>query len=512
MRRLVLFCALLLLLLPAEAAAVETFPVTNTNDHGPGSLRAALEAADEPSVNLDDEIPIETSGTIELETELPPIIENTVITGPGPQQLTVLRKSSAPGFRIFETGPMSVVSISGMTISGGVAQYGAGILGGNELALTGVVLSHNEATSSGGVNSNANGGGVFGTGKLVILDSVIRENRAVALGGENQTVATAGGIAAAPSAEVLIERSTVAGNLAEADSEGEPSALAFGGGVAFEDGKIVASTISGNVARATGSPTLNNSSGGGAYGSWVEVTGSTVARNSAAGSGANLALSFEALARDTIVAEPLGGAESCSPEIPSGGFNLDEDGSCKFVKPTDLSEVIAGLEPLANNGGPTPTHALAASSPAIDRGSSFGLPIDQRGLPRPSDFVSISNSEGGDGSDIGAFELQAPARPAGGGPAVVSEQPADVTPPNTRIVSGPARNTYKTKAEFRFASTEAQSSFQCRLDKKPWRGCANPFKRTIKPGRHIFKVRAIDRFGNVDPSPARFGWRVKPLS
>jgi len=34
----------------------------------------------------------------------------------------------------------------------------------------------------------------------------------------------------------------------------------------------------------------------------------------------------------------------------------------------------------------------------------------------------------------------------------------------------------------------------------------------VKPGRHVFKVRAIDRFCNIDPAPARFGWRVKPLS
>jgi len=65
-----------------------------------------------------------------------------------------------------------------------------------------------------------------------------------------------------------------------------------------------------------------------------------------------------------------------------------------------------GLGPLQDNGGPTQTHALLPSSPAIDKGSSFGSTTDQRGLPRPYDNPRIPNAEGGDGSDIGAFEKQ----------------------------------------------------------------------------------------------------------
>jgi hypothetical protein len=47
-------------------------------------------------------------------------------------------------------------------------------------------------------------------------------------------------------------------------------------------------------------------------------------------------------------------------------------------------------------------------SPAIDKGKSFGLTTDQRGLPRALDFPSIANASGGDGSDIGAFEFNPP--------------------------------------------------------------------------------------------------------
>jgi hypothetical protein len=64
------------------------------------------------------------------------------------------------------------------------------------------------------------------------------------------------------------------------------------------------------------------------------------------------------------------------------------------------------LGPLADNGGPTQTMALGAGSPAIDAGSAFGLATDQRGQPRPFVFAALAHP--GDGSDIGAFELQGP--------------------------------------------------------------------------------------------------------
>lgn len=62
------------------------------------------------------------------------------------------------------------------------------------------------------------------------------------------------------------------------------------------------------------------------------------------------------------------------------------------------------LGPLADLGGPTPTHALRFDSPALDAGHSGGLTTDQRGLPRPIDDPNLANPEGGDGSDIGAYE------------------------------------------------------------------------------------------------------------
>ena len=60
---------------------------------------------------------------------------------------------------------------------------------------------------------------------------------------------------------------------------------------------------------------------------------------------------------------------------------------------------------LADNGGPTLTHALLVGSPALDAGAAV-VATDQRGFTRTVDFATIDNASGSNGSDIGAFELQ----------------------------------------------------------------------------------------------------------
>ena len=66
---------------------------------------------------------------------------------------------------------------------------------------------------------------------------------------------------------------------------------------------------------------------------------------------------------------------------------------------------------MQNNGGPTFTHALLSGSTAIEGGHSSGSNTDQRGLARPVDSPAIANASGGDGSDIGAYEVQADQLP-----------------------------------------------------------------------------------------------------
>ncbi|MGN6815520.1 MAG: hypothetical protein ACTHK3_05480 [Solirubrobacterales bacterium] len=80
----------------------------------------------------------------------------------------------------------------------------------------------------------------------------------------------------------------------------------------------------------------------------------------------------------------------------------------------------------------------------------------------------------------------------------------DTTPPDTKITKAPPKKSHKTTAKFKFTSSEAGSTFECKLDKGKFKKCSSPktYKK-LKPGKHVFKVRAIDKAGNVDPTPAK---------
>lgn len=74
------------------------------------------------------------------------------------------------------------------------------------------------------------------------------------------------------------------------------------------------------------------------------------------------------------------------------------------IGPGNIFYQDAYLEPLANNGGPTKTHALSVSSPAIDAGINAALaPFDQRG----NGYPRTVNGQ----TDMGAFEYNPDAPP-----------------------------------------------------------------------------------------------------
>lgn len=513
--------------LPVAGAAAESFPVTSAASGGAGSLRASIEAANANPGS--DRVPIEVRGLIELQTPLPTITEEIHIVGPGADLLTVRRSAAAPAFRILDFAPgMGFAALSGLTIRNGRAAIGAGInSGAYHLSMADVTITGNEAVATGGEQAVARGGGIASVGYLSLRQTEVSGNVARASAGSTRSVAEGGGI----SAEIPLgaKLSTISGNTARAEATGG-EAVARGGGV-YAPGwgtTIDQSTISGNTASASGGETLNVARGGGVLGGLgIQFFSATVAGNSVASpglaTGANLDLPETPSLFSTIVADPVGAA-SCSFPIGSGGFNLDEDSSCGVRRSTDLTGVDPLLAPLAENGGPTPTRALLPGSPALDRGNGFGFSGggDQRGLPRLVDLPTVPNAPEGNGADIGAYELQAlppgkpPPPPAPPASVVVSLVPGDRQAPDTRVLSGPARVTFKRFAEFRFAATEGQSSFQCKVDKRRWRRCASPYEAKVSAGKgggakHVFQVRAIDRFGNVDPTPARFGWRVKRI-
>ena len=82
-------------------------------------------------------------------------------------------------------------------------------------------------------------------------------------------------------------------------------------------------------------------------------------------------------------------------------------------------------------------------------------------------------------------------------------------PPETQIVRGPVGTVRSPDATFRFNSSERGSRFECRLDQGDWQDCASGVDLLgLDDGRHRFSVRATDRSGRTDDTPAARGWTV----
>jgi hypothetical protein len=103
-----------------------------------------------------------------------------------------------------------------------------------------------------------------------------------------------------------------------------------------------------------------------------------------------------------------------------------------------------------------------------------------------------------------------PTPPAGGGNGGGSAGPGpgnpDTTAPTVKITKAPKARSGSTTAKFKFKSNEAGSTFQCKLDKGKFKTCRSPktYKK-LKPGKHVFKVRATDKAGNVGkPAKRKF--------
>lgn len=354
--------------------------VANTNDAGPGSLREVLATAE--SNGEADVITITATGAIELASALPELTTELVILGSDADQIAITRAGDAPSFRILTIALGADVQLFDLTVAGGASvTNGGGIHSRGKLRLSRVVVENNQAGGvfPGGVEGNASGGGIFATdgGMLTIEDSTIRENRSFAPSMPLSTVG--GGIYAGDGTALTLLRSTVSGNEAS-------GFLASGGGVQLSGSDTVAliqsTTLADNHASGKPASCLNVNT--------IDADAATV------------------VLQNTILATSVfAGNLNCNPCLPaptSSGHNLSSNDTCELNGVGDQVDVNPMLAPLADNGGPTPTHGFLPGSPAIDRGHSGGLQTDQRGVVRVVDTPSLPNAPSGDGADIGAYE------------------------------------------------------------------------------------------------------------
>ena len=259
-------------------------------------------------------------------------------------------------------------TVSGCTFSGNEADYGGGMHNfDSSPKVTDCTFSYNKAHAGGGMysglgspmvvrctftgNEAAAGGGMQNGGSLptTVSDCTFSDNVASYYGG---AMSNAG---ARP---MTVIDCTFSGN----------SAVLGGGMYNYNhcNPTVVSCTFFGNEA----------SKGGGIFDSFtVSAIGNTILAGNS--------------------------PDDCALPVTSLGYNLESGTSCGCTQPTDQQSADPLLGPLADNGGPTLTHALLPGSPALDEippPYNGALPTDQRGFARPY--------PAGGFADIGAVEMQ----------------------------------------------------------------------------------------------------------
>jgi len=382
-RIILLSCACLVLTVANAQAA--TWTVTKIQDTDDGvcdadcSLREAIGAAAAGDSVVFSSL-FNTPPTITLQSyQVYPngllIVPGLTIAGPGADLLTVMG-NYAPVFTTIAVA--GSVNLSGMTIANGEGIVNAGTTTISECVITGTSQAIDNLATMTIVNSTImENSGLYGAvqnlGEMTLLNSTISENSSNGLWNigtltvTNSTISGSNGVGLLNSGTATILNSTISGN---------------------------------------GSTGVTLSVG------TVTISSSTITDN---GHGVSSSVLGTLRIRNTIIA--VNGPYNDDINAPgatviSGGYNLiGNDGTGVFTNTGDQTGTFAApldplLDPLGDYGGMTATHRLQANSPAIDKGNRFGLTEDQREFLRPYDKPNTPNAPGGDGSDIGSYELQ----------------------------------------------------------------------------------------------------------
>ncbi len=313
----------------------------------------------------------------------------------------IANNTATSGGGIFNQGTLKLINVTIRANSATEASsQGGGIYNRGSLELSNVLVTDNHAPSGSGggisnqntitltgssINSNTSGGsggGIYNAGtnsRLILLNSTIRGNTAASQGG---------GLFNAASAQ--IDTAVIMGNTANGVS-------GAGGGINNMGAlTLTQSALVYNAATTQGGGLSNSSS--------AQLTNVTVSDNTALSGGGiqnsagTLSLQFDTVSNNSspsvnntsgsvttgnsIFDQATGNA--CNGTISSAGYNIDRGTSCGFVSSGDYASINPLLGPLQDNGGNSPTRALAFSSAAVDTAGACPLSgVDQRGIARP---------------------------------------------------------------------------------------------------------------------------------
>ena len=340
--------------------------------------------------------------------------------------------SSEQGGAIDNRGTLQIVdSIVSNNHVGYYDGLGGAIFNDGDLTVAGSTLEQNEVSA----NFDAGGGAISNHGQCVLESSTLSGNRVsgrMAWGGaidssgpltidnvsilDNEVYGTDGAAGGGLNAEAVttITRSTVARNSVTVGDPSRPAEANLGGGISSSSSAL-------SISETTLSDNSASVGGGLASRGKAVLSHTTISKNRGGGVWAGCRAGREAgltLVRNLISGNEdrevvLDLANECDIALSVNGHNLFgvsgmpgvnfELGPTDFVPDVGIDKILA---PLADNGGPTWTHALVRRSPAIDAAPSAACEgmTDQRGYPRNVDGDGRPSSKE---CDVGAFEYGA---------------------------------------------------------------------------------------------------------
>lgn len=208
--------------------------------------------------------------------------------------------------------------------------------------------------------------------------------------------------------------------------------------------------------------------------------------------------------RTTLIA---GGSElpnGVTPDFTDAalGTSLNKNGGAVCFDSIPVDCVAWG-----NFSGDLP--APGAGTPVVPSGIPNGSSITRSIAPGCSTLL-----EAGDDTDVSSADFTVTSNKT---PRSNSEAPTEKAcggggggggkAPQTSIDKGPKKKTAKKTAKFGFSSSTDGATFECSLDGKRFKPCDSPLKlKRIKPGKHVFSVRAV-LDGKADKSPATYRWK-----
>jgi hypothetical protein len=408
-----------ILILATATAAIQAAELVVTNcldDDSAGSLRAVVAGASNGDV-----VKLSTLSCNQITLASDEIVipqDDLTIVGAGAGAIAIDAGNTS---RVFNHGGSGTLTLTALTVRNGHVISATEARGGCILSAANVTIDHATVSScmaSG--QQQASGGGIYAAQALHIDMSRILDNIAEWTGSTGATFPTAKG-GGASTLDFSAYDSTISGN----QSTDNGSQLAAGGGIAvgralflrhstidsnsagFGGGIWAADSTTQVISTCTLSSNIATVAGGGYYGAGdLNLFSSTVAFNHGGSQGAggihSTSTGYVGLT-STIVANNVA-TDTSDADIDaedSEFFILDAEYS--LIMHTTLPMLTPGtltsdplLAPLADNGGPTWTHALLPGSPALQSGYNTSLPCDQRHAPRG--YYTDA--------DIGAYEDQ----------------------------------------------------------------------------------------------------------